>query len=148
MGLVCSTPCGPMLSSLTRKPLCRKGRQFASLVRLNKRLRDLDVCSRREADELISQGQVLVNGVVCDALGSKVPLTARIEVSRPAAAPRKLTIALHKPRSFISQVFGAPLVILYLSPWQTPHDIFISAFRPPLPRLHMRAEASDSHGPY
>jgi len=42
------------------------------LVRLNKHLKDLGICSRRQADQFISDGLVLVNGLVVSDLGTKV----------------------------------------------------------------------------
>ena len=44
---------------------------MAEAIRLNKYLADAGVCSRREADKLIEEGKVLVDGVVA-AMGTKV----------------------------------------------------------------------------
>ena len=44
---------------------------MAEAIRLNKYLADAGVCSRREADRLIEEGKVLVDGVVA-AMGTKV----------------------------------------------------------------------------
>ena len=77
------------------------------LVRLNKRLRDLGLCSRREADAFIRAGRVTVNGAAATQLGLLVdPAADAVALHASAAAEqgRRLTIALHKPRSFISQV--------------------------------------------
>eukprot|EP00934_Nitzschia_sp_Nitz4_P000225 Nitzschia sp. Nitz4//scaffold1_size375055//26342//27325//NITZ4_000212-RA/size375055-processed-gene-0.8-mRNA-1//1//CDS//3329540853//225//frame0 len=45
--------------------------RFFSTIRLSKRLSELDVCSRREADRWIQEGRVKVNGEVA-VLGQKV----------------------------------------------------------------------------
>ncbi len=42
------------------------------MVRLNKHLKDLGICSRRQADEFIANGYVLVNGQVVTEMGYKV----------------------------------------------------------------------------
>lgn len=75
-----------------------------TLVRLNKRLGELGLCSRREADEFIVKGQVLVDGVVVNALGSKVSPNAFIELNEAAALEQagKITVLLHKPAGFVS----------------------------------------------
>ena len=44
---------------------------MAEAIRLNKYLADAGVCSRREADRLIEEGKVLVDGMVA-AMGTKV----------------------------------------------------------------------------
>ena len=49
-------------------------------IRLNKFISNSGVCSRREADELIRDGHVSVNGEEITILGHKVLATDRIEV--------------------------------------------------------------------
>ncbi|HLX24467.1 MAG TPA: pseudouridine synthase [Usitatibacter sp.] len=72
--------------------------------RLSKRMSELGLCSRREADEWIENGWVRVDGVVVKTLGVRVPPTAKIEVE--AAATRhqseQVTILLNKPIGFVS----------------------------------------------
>ena len=51
-----------------------------NLVRLSKRMAELGLCSRREADSYIEQGWVRVNGNVA-VLGQKVSSTDRIELN-------------------------------------------------------------------
>ena len=48
-------------------------------VRLNKYLARAGVCSRREADQLIAKGKVIVNGQVITEMGYKVLTTDQIE---------------------------------------------------------------------
>src|SRR5690606_20463746 len=50
------------------------------LVRLNKYLSHSGVCARREADDMIAAGKVMVNGVVVNELGSKVMTTDSVVV--------------------------------------------------------------------
>lgn len=73
-------------------------------VRLSKRMSELGLCSRREADEWIERGWVRVDGVVVSQLGSKVLPHQRIAVERQASAQqaRRVTILLNKPVGYVS----------------------------------------------
>ena len=73
-------------------------------LRLSKRMSELGLCSRREADEWIEKGWVYVDGEVVDTLGAKVTPDQRIEVdpSALAAQARQVTILLHKPVGYVS----------------------------------------------
>lgn len=74
------------------------------MIRLSKLMSERGLCSRREADELIAQKMVRVNGKVIDQLGTKVPLDAKIEISKLAKKKlgEKVTILLHKPKGYVS----------------------------------------------
>ena len=72
-------------------------------VRLNKRMADLGLCSRRQADDWIARGWVRVDGQPA-VLGLAVPVSARIEVD-PQARQRQsqqVTILLNKPVGYVS----------------------------------------------
>jgi 23S rRNA pseudouridine2604 synthase len=73
-------------------------------VRLSKRMSELGLCSRREADEWIERGWVRVDGAVVSLLGSKVLPHQRITVERQAAAQqaRRVTVLLNKPMGYVS----------------------------------------------
>nr|WP_081601954.1 pseudouridine synthase [Paraburkholderia kururiensis] len=73
-------------------------------LRLSKRMSELGLCSRREADEWIEKGWVLVDGVLVDTLGAKVRPEQQIEINPAARAAqaRQVTILLHKPVGFVS----------------------------------------------
>ncbi|MGC3963702.1 MAG: pseudouridine synthase [Rhodocyclaceae bacterium] len=73
-------------------------------LRLSKRMAELGLCSRREADDYIARGWVKVDGVVINELGSKVLPHQTIELSREASAVqnRRVTILLHKPIGYVS----------------------------------------------
>jgi 23S rRNA pseudouridine2604 synthase len=75
----------------------------ADPIRLNKRMADLGLCSRREADAWIEQGWVKVNGQVAP-MGLKVGPQDRIEVDRRAQGQQaqQVTILLHKPVGYVS----------------------------------------------
>lgn len=68
-------------------------------LRLSKRMTELGLCSRREADEFIEMGLVRVDGEVVDVLGSRVRPDQQIELTRQAMAMQadRVTILLNKP---------------------------------------------------
>lgn len=74
------------------------------LVRLSKLMAERGLCSRREADELIEQGLVKVDGVIIDRLGTKVSPQAKIELAPRAQARLQslVTILLNKPIGYVS----------------------------------------------
>ena len=71
--------------------------------RLNKRMAELGLCSRREADDWIARGWVRVNGQPAQ-MGVKVLPADRIEVDAGAtrAQQQRVTILLHKPIGYVS----------------------------------------------
>jgi 23S rRNA pseudouridine2604 synthase len=72
-------------------------------VRLNKRMADLGLCSRREGDDWIARGWVRVNGEPA-VMGQPVALDARIEVAREAEQQQRqqVTILINKPVGYVS----------------------------------------------
>ena len=72
-------------------------------TRLNKRMAELGLCSRREADEWIARGWVKVNGVVAP-MGLQVAPQARIEIDPRARGQQReqVTVLLHKPIGYVS----------------------------------------------
>jgi 23S rRNA pseudouridine2604 synthase len=77
---------------------------MTELVRLSKRMSELGLSSRREADEWIARGWVRVDGQVVSELGSKVLPHQKITVERQAAAEqsKRVTILINKPMGFVS----------------------------------------------
>jgi len=75
----------------------------SSTVRLNKRMAELGLCSRREADDWIARGWVLVNGAPA-VMGQPVAPDARIEVDRQAEQQQRqqVTILINKPVGYVS----------------------------------------------
>ena len=71
-------------------------------MRLNKRLVELGVCSRRNADKLIEDGRVKVNGKVA-VLGEQVEATDDIEIDGEVIAKddEKILLAYNKPRGVV-----------------------------------------------
>ena len=74
------------------------------LLRLSKRMSELGLCSRREADEWIAKGWVRVDGKVVSELGTKVYPSQKVTVERQAAAEqaRRVTILINKPVGYVS----------------------------------------------
>ncbi|MEQ6289467.1 pseudouridine synthase [Vogesella sp. GCM10023246] len=72
-------------------------------MRLSKRLAEMGVCSRREADVYIEKGWVKVNGVAA-VLGQKVGPEDHIVVEKQALAAQsqRVTILLNKPVGYVS----------------------------------------------
>ncbi len=75
----------------------------ASTSRLNKRMAELGLCSRREADDWVAQGWVKVNGKVAE-MGQQVSPSDRIEVDKLAQNKQaaQVTILLNKPIGYVS----------------------------------------------
>lgn len=73
-------------------------------VRLSKRMSELGISSRREADEWIERGWVRVDGKIVSQLGSKVLPHQKITVERQASAEqsKRVTILINKPMGFVS----------------------------------------------
>jgi 23S rRNA pseudouridine2604 synthase len=73
-------------------------------IRLSKRMSELGLCSRREADEWIARGWVRVDGIVISELGSKVLPHQCISVERQASAQqaRRVTVLINKPVGYVS----------------------------------------------
>jgi 23S rRNA pseudouridine2604 synthase len=72
-------------------------------VRLNKRMADLGMASRWEADEWIAKGWVKVNGKVAE-MGMQVLPAVRIEIDKQAQGQQanQVTILLNKPLGIVS----------------------------------------------
>lgn len=93
------------------------------------------ICSRREADELIKNGWVTVNGAIAE-LGQKAEEDAKIELTAQAKIwlGKKHTVVLYKPVGFVSgqaEDGYTPAVTLLMpdkfqgqgkSPWKHPRD--------------------------
>lgn len=73
-------------------------------VRLSKIMADRGICSRREADECIAKGWVMVDGHVVDELGSKINGDENITLSRPGQEwlQQKITVMIYKPVGYVS----------------------------------------------
>ena len=87
----------------TRPPDASPPSPPSGTVRLNKRMAELGLCSRREADDWIERGWVRVDGAPA-TMGQQVSAQARITVERQARDQQadRVTILLHKPVGYVS----------------------------------------------
>lgn len=85
------------------------------LVRLNKYLKDLGLCSRRQADEFIAKGYVKVNGQIVSELGLKINPQLDVVEALPALAATTAQfryLLLNKPKGYVcskSRADGQPI---------------------------------------
>ena len=72
-------------------------------MRLNKYIANAGVCSRREADTLIENGEIKVNGKIVSEMGHKVNEGDKIEHNDKLLSLEKLVyVLLNKPKDFIT----------------------------------------------
>jgi 23S rRNA pseudouridine2604 synthase len=73
-------------------------------IRLSKLMSEQGLCSRREADDFIVRGCVLVDGVVVSELGTKILPTQKITLNNAAQIHQQnqVTVLLNKPVGFVS----------------------------------------------
>lgn len=95
-----------------KKPFGRKGAKKdqpeetgPKETRLNKYIANAGVCSRREADQLIADGKIKVNGEVISELGYKVKPGDKVQYEGKVLTAEKLQyVLLNKPTDFITTV--------------------------------------------
>ena len=101
----------PLAPAYAGEPAARRARRGAGplhgdqpLPRLSKRISELGLASRREADEWIAAGLVRVDGETVDTLGARVRPEQKIEIDPRArqAQAHLVTILLHKPVGYVS----------------------------------------------
>lgn len=74
-------------------------------LRLNRYIAKGGVCSRRDADVLITTGRVKVNGEIVQQVGVKVKRTDKVEVDEQVIVPeRKVYLVLNKPKDYVTTV--------------------------------------------
>ena len=75
------------------------------LMRLNRYIANSGVCSRREADEIISKGLITVNGKKVIGLGTKVTYNDEVRYrGRKLSAEKKVYILMNKPKGYVTTV--------------------------------------------
>jgi len=84
-----------------RKP--NKEKVPVSEIRLNKYIANSGICSRREADSLIQNGDIKVNGKVVTELGTKINPSDKVHYKGKILKREKfIYILLNKPKDFIT----------------------------------------------
>jgi 23S rRNA pseudouridine2605 synthase len=72
-------------------------------VRLNKYIAHSGICSRREADNLITSGRVKVNGRIVNEMGQKIRTSDKVQVDGHDIRPEEhVYILLYKPKDTIT----------------------------------------------
>ena len=81
----------------------KPGKKAGEQVRLNKYIAAAGICSRREADKLISAGLVSVNGKKVTQLGSKVNPGDEVRYNgERIRSERKVYLLLNKPKDYVT----------------------------------------------
>tara|TARA_B110000003_G_scaffold130532_1_gene132600 strand:+ start:6070 stop:6837 length:768 start_codon:yes stop_codon:yes gene_type:complete len=76
-------------------------------IRLNKFISNSGICSRRDADQFIKLGMVIVNGKIITEMGHKVLPTDKIKCDgQSIKAIRPSYILLNKPKGFLAMSSG------------------------------------------
>ncbi len=104
-------------------------------VRLSKRMSELGLCSRREADVYIERGWVLVDGVKISELGTKVYPQQKITLNKAAQSSQqsRVTVLLHKPVGYVSgqaEQGYKPAVVLFTAENRYAKDHVPQQFHP------------------
>lgn len=74
-------------------------------VRLNKYISNAGICSRREADKLIKEGKITVNGKVVREVGTKISYKDKVYWDEQKIQPQhKVYLVLNKPKGFMTTV--------------------------------------------
>ena len=72
-------------------------------VRLNKYIADAGICSRRDADKLIEEGRIKINGEIADKMGIRVMPNDKVTYNDKLLRSEKLRyVLLNKPKDFIT----------------------------------------------
>jgi 23S rRNA pseudouridine2605 synthase len=74
-------------------------------IRLNRYIANSGVCSRREADVLIQNGMITVNGKTVTDLGVKVSMSDDVRYkNKKLKAEKKVYILMNKPKGYVTTV--------------------------------------------
>ena len=77
----------------------------AGAIRLNRFIANSGICSRREADDLITAGLVAVNGQIVTELGSKVNPDDEVRFNGSVIkGEKKVYIVMNKPKGFVTSL--------------------------------------------
>jgi len=88
---------------VNRKPLSVNKSFRPEKIRLNRYIASSGICSRRDADELISRGVVEINGVKTTELGTQVNPGDSVKVNgKTIKNERKVYIVLNKPKDTLA----------------------------------------------
>lgn len=84
------------------KPVTGK-KKDDSLIRLNKFIANAGICSRRDADKLITAGAIRVNGKIVTELGTKVSPDDKVQYGDQTLRSEKpVYVLLNKPKGYLT----------------------------------------------
>ena len=90
------------------KSVSKQPAELPEIMRLNRFIANSGVCSRREADELISKGMISVNGSQVTDLGTKVKYSDDVRYKgKKLSAEKKVYVLLNKPKGYVTTVEDA-----------------------------------------
>jgi 23S rRNA pseudouridine2605 synthase len=93
----------PLIEEKKKNTHTKKAIGDTHTIRLNRFIANAGICSRREADELIASGQVVVNGVVVTEMGYQVQTTDDIRYQGEKLNREALVyVLLNKPKDHIT----------------------------------------------
>lgn len=81
----------------------KKGNLADQEIRLNRYISNAGICSRREADDLIANGEIKVNGKVVTELGTKVKRNDDVVYKgKSLSREKKVYVLLNKPKNHLT----------------------------------------------
>lgn len=90
--------------TFTRSTVKKAGKE-PEMIRLNRFIATSGVCSRREADEIIQEGLIFVNGKRITDLGTKVKVSDTITYKgKRLYFEKKVYIVMNKPKGYVTTV--------------------------------------------
>lgn len=88
-----------------KRPAKKASGKVQEAVRLNRFIANSGICSRREADDLIRNGLISVNGKVVTEMGLKVTTKDEIRYkNKKLSAEKKVYILMNKPKGYVTTV--------------------------------------------
>ena len=98
-----NSPKVPEYGFLQKPSSNNKSEDSPLLIRLNSYIAKSGICSRRDADELIKDGKISVNGTIVTELGTKVGSRDSVKYDgQPVRKEKLVYILLNKPKNFIT----------------------------------------------
>ena len=89
-------------ASASKSPTRETMPEQVPMIRVSKLMSERCMCSRREADDYIAKGWVLVNGSRVEELGTRAPSNAKITLTESGLGLNKVTILINKPIGYVS----------------------------------------------
>jgi len=95
-------PYAPKKNNDSKKPISKRDPNDESM-RLNRFISNAGICSRREADTIISSGAVSVNDKVVTEMGTRVQPTDKVSVGGETIQhEKKVYMVMNKPKNFVA----------------------------------------------